>query len=222
MSNLTESAAEIAALIPQYSWEIMDEEQRDDLMEKIVLPRYMKTTADGVQTGPTFWSELLGATSNAIQKRIERLRQSQISDDEAPSRRAVRPDMRRQAKTVLRRDPKVIEDMVEELHDEPAFQAAVASANSQIEAKREQRASQREQVDRGMSEQEIELERLRKDIRHGNYGEAERRLRKMEIDAEVSAYLTKQADRHRQLAEWLSAWADATPIADEQLQEWLA
>jgi hypothetical protein len=128
----------------------------------------------------------------------------------------------RAGKQALRQAPEVIAEMVEELHDDPAFRAAVASASSRIEAKTEQRADERERVQRGVTEQEQEFERLRKDIRAGNYGEAERRLEKMDTDEEVSAYLRKQAERHRQLAEWLDAWADAKPIADAQLQEWLS
>jgi hypothetical protein len=40
----------------------MDEGQRDDLRARIVLQRYMRTTADGVQMGPTWWAEQIGAS----------------------------------------------------------------------------------------------------------------------------------------------------------------
>jgi hypothetical protein len=219
--QLTETAAEIAELIPKYSWQIMDEEQRDDLMQKVVLPRYMKTTADGVQTGPTFWADLVGASVRAVESRVYRLRQSQSAAEDEHAR-ALSPSAERHVKSGLRKAPELIPQMVDELHDDPDFQAAVASANSQIEAKQQQRTSQRERIERGISEQELAFEQLRKDIRHGNYGEAERRLRTMTVDDEVGAYLRKQAERHRQLAEWLEAWADATPIGDAQLQEWLS
>lgn len=126
------------------------------------------------------------------------------------------------ARNVIRDSPQVIAEMVEELHDEPAFQAAVASANSRIDAKREQRTSEREQVERGLSEQEAEFERLRKDMRAGNYGDAERRLQKTEMDELVAAYMRQQGDRFKYLMDWAYAWADAKPIKDEQLQEWLS
>lgn len=75
--SLNETLADVAALIPRYSWEIMDEEQRDDLMERIVLPRYMQTTVDGVQLGPKAWSEMIGATPDAVDGRVRRLKESQ-------------------------------------------------------------------------------------------------------------------------------------------------
>lgn len=122
--HLTETAAEIAALIPKYSWEIMDEEQRDDLMVNVVLPRYGKKTADGVNLGPSFWSEITGARAKAIESRVYRLRQSQKSDSEQPSRalsdsrvRHARsalsdPDSRREVFSSLPSEQ--IEDLIEE------------------------------------------------------------------------------------------------------------
>lgn len=80
--SLSETFSEVAALIPRYSWEVMDEQQKDWLMEQVVLPRYMETTADGVQLGPTVWADVLGASSGAIRKRVERLRSSRKSADE--------------------------------------------------------------------------------------------------------------------------------------------
>jgi hypothetical protein len=57
-----------------------------------------------------------------------------------------------------------------------------------------------------------EFERLRREIRQGNYGSAERLLEEMEIDDRVSAYLRKSAEYHRQLVDWERAWADGNPI----------
>jgi hypothetical protein len=82
---VAETAADVAALIPRYSWELMDERQRDDLMVGIVLPRYRKTTSDGVRMGPKWWAGLVGATENSVQKRIERLRAKGKTDDKFPS-----------------------------------------------------------------------------------------------------------------------------------------
>lgn len=128
----------------------------------------------------------------------------------------------RAGRQAVRERPEVIVEMVEELHDNPAFQAAVASASSRIEAKREQRTEERVQVERGISEAEVEFERLRRDMRDGNYGEAERRLQKLDVDEVVAAYMRQQGDRFKYLMEWAHAWGDAKPIQDEQLQEWLA
>lgn len=219
--QLRETAAEIAALIPKYSWEIMDEEQRDALMSEVVLPRYMSTTADGVQTGPTFWAEMVGATAEAIRKRVQRLRESQ-SPAQTDRTRALSPSSERHVKSGLRKAPELITEMVEELHDNPAFQAAVASASSRIEAKREQRTEERVRVERGISEAEMEFERLRRDMRDGNYGDAERRLQAMEVDEVVTAYMRQQGARFKYLMDWANAWGAAEPISDEQLQEWLA
>jgi len=82
---IAESAADVAALIPRYSWELMNEGQRDALMEGIVLPRYGKTTSDGVAMGPTWWGHLVRATPNAVQKRVHRLQARAIAADGAGS-----------------------------------------------------------------------------------------------------------------------------------------
>lgn len=219
--TLTETAAEIAALIPRYSWEIMDEEQRDDLMAKVVLPRYMMTTADGIQTGPTFWAEMVGATAHAIRGRVQRLRQSQ-NETEDERARALSPSTERHVKSGLRKEPGLIAAMATELHDDPEYVAAIASASSQIDAKREQRQVDRRRVEKGLTEQEAEFERLRVDFRAGRYGEAERRLEQMEITEEISAFLRGWANRQEALIEWARGWADGQRVSDDALAEWLA
>lgn len=100
MSNLYETAADVSALIPQYSWEIMDEAQRDELIEKIVLPRYMKTTSDGTNLGPSWWSDSLGATAEAIRNRVKRLQASQKCD--SSERSAERNYRAERAKAMLK------------------------------------------------------------------------------------------------------------------------
>lgn len=72
--RLTETAAEVAAEIPRYSWELMDEDQRDDLMKKVVLPRHGKVTSDGVTLTYNWWADTLGTTYSTVEQRIKRLR----------------------------------------------------------------------------------------------------------------------------------------------------
>jgi hypothetical protein len=118
MANLEETAADVLALIPQYSWEIMDESQRDDLMTKVVLPRYMKRTHDGVQLTPKWWGQAVGASPAAIKNRVLRLRQSQ---KQANGSVAVRPEAElhteRAARRVLR-NPEQLRRVIDTLDDE--------------------------------------------------------------------------------------------------------
>jgi hypothetical protein len=137
MTDLRETFADVTALIPRYSWEIMDEAQRDDLMASVVLPRYMKTTADGVQLGPTAWAEIVGATADAIRGRVQRLQASHKSDD---SERARRDTLRqhRAARQVLREaDEATLGEIIAALPAEKVEAVARAAHARQIETIRE-------------------------------------------------------------------------------------
>lgn len=123
--SLQETFADVAALIPRYSWEIMDEEQRDDLMGRVVLPRYMETTADGVQLGPTAWGEMVGATAHAIRGRVQRLQASQNSGDGERARTESQKSSVRHARTVLRNAPP---EEIAELLDTPEIRTKVNRA----------------------------------------------------------------------------------------------
>lgn len=69
----------------------------------------MQTTADGVQLGPTAWAEMVGATYNAIESRVRRLRASQKPEDSETSR-AVSESRVRHARSALREaDPEQLE-----------------------------------------------------------------------------------------------------------------
>ena len=74
VTELKETAAEVAALIPRYSWELMDEEQRDALMEKVVLPRHGSVTSDGTTLTYGWWADVLAVTPRTVEARISRLR----------------------------------------------------------------------------------------------------------------------------------------------------
>lgn len=161
MSPITETLADVAALIPRYSWEIMDEEQRDELMANVVLPRYMQTTADGIELGPTAWAEMVGATAESIRGRVRRLQQSQ---KEANGERSAVPEWKRRdqrdARRVLREaTPEQAREIVESLPSEqkarfvdaamadPAARIAAAKAASRIESDQVERVH-REQKER--------------------------------------------------------------------------
>ena len=128
--SLQETAAQVAALIPRWSWQLMDDDQRDDLLQHVVLPRYKSVTSDGVKLGPTWWAEAVGASSGAIQKRVERLRSKASDDSEkttlAPS--ASDKGSIRGAKTALRKHP----EMAAQLLDDPDVAAAIEDARHAI------------------------------------------------------------------------------------------
>lgn len=56
---LSESYADIQELAQQVSWMLMDEDQRDEFMEKVVVPRWGKTTSDGVVMKATAWAKMV-------------------------------------------------------------------------------------------------------------------------------------------------------------------
>lgn len=120
--KLRETFSDVVALMPRYSWEIMDEEQRDDLMAKVVLPRYMKTTADGVQLGPKTWATMLGASAGAVRKRIERLQNKGTTE----RTRTLEQSRKRHARSYLRQaSPEQIADVFD---SDPKIQRNVAKA----------------------------------------------------------------------------------------------
>jgi hypothetical protein len=125
MMVLTETAADVVALIPRHAWLLMDEEQRDALMADVVLPRYMETTTDGIQLGPTWWAEAVGATAEAIRKRVDRLRQSQTEDADERTARLTEQRGQRATRQVLREaDSHTVERIVEDLPPERRAQLA--------------------------------------------------------------------------------------------------
>lgn len=133
MSKLNETAADVAALIPRYSWEIMDEEQRDELMETIILPRYMKTTADGTKLTPTWWGETVGATAEAIRGRVKRLRASQKPDGASRSRHT---KINRTAGALREADPEQVRHIVSELPGDAVQQLVEVATDVSVERAR--------------------------------------------------------------------------------------
>lgn len=125
------------------------------------------------------------------------------------------------AAKALRNAPELIAELADELHDDPKFQAAVASASSKISAREDRRRDEREQVQRGISADELAFERFKSESRAGNFGNADRLTDQFEIDDERAAWCRKYAERLRGLADWYDALADATPISDDELSRWL-
>lgn len=132
MEVLHERLDQVINLIPQYSWSLMSEEQKDDLMSGIVLPRYMATTSDGTKLTPSVWGAILGATANSIQKRVQRLKASQKQGDQ-PTPNSLTPNEQaglRSTKSTLLRKEGAAEALVESLPLENRVELAKALAAS--------------------------------------------------------------------------------------------
>lgn len=144
INHINETLADVAALIPRYSWEIMDEEQRDDLMEKVVLPRYMKHTADGVQLGPTAWADMVGATAEAVRNRVKRLQNKTFQEEDERSRAGGLDASRvRHVRSGLREaGSEQIADLIATLPPEAVEKIAAATHEAQIAAIRQSGAEE--------------------------------------------------------------------------------
>lgn len=129
---LAETAAQIAADIPRWTWELMDESQRDEFIDTRVFPRYMATTSDGVKLTPKWWAAAVGASAAAIRSRVLRKRQSQ-TPDEGERSRAVDPRSVRHAKSALRKDPKAV---LVEMDDDELAAVQHAATRAKLERAR--------------------------------------------------------------------------------------
>jgi len=130
MEILNERLEQVINLIPKYSWSLMDEEQKDELMSGIVLPRYMATTSDGTKLTPSIWGAILGTTAKAIEGRVRRLRQkaSQNSTEARPPNSLTENEQAglRSAKSTLIRKEGAVEALVESLPMEAKKKVAKA------------------------------------------------------------------------------------------------
>jgi hypothetical protein len=121
--QLRESFADIEALAQRVSWELMDEDQRDAFMTKVVVPRWGKTTSDGVVLKATAWARMVGATVDTIDGRYKRLRRSEAQKDR--SHLAPTPNDQahvRSAKSAIKKHPELAEKLV----NDPDVRALVA------------------------------------------------------------------------------------------------
>jgi hypothetical protein len=129
---LHERLEQVINLIPQFSWSLMDEEQKDELMAGIVLPRYMAVTSDGTKLTPTVWGSILGASAGSIRLRVQRLKASQKSSGQ-PSTNSLTANEQgglRSAKSTLTRKPEAVQALVESLPLETRIEVAKALAES--------------------------------------------------------------------------------------------
>lgn len=107
---VAETYEEVRELLQTASWELMDEEQRDDLMLRVVKPRWGKTTADGFVLKATAWAKLLGTTEETIRGRYRRLDQEEPASSTAPA-----PNQRasiRSARAAIRAHPELAADLL--------------------------------------------------------------------------------------------------------------
>jgi hypothetical protein len=229
MSDLKETLADVTALVPRYSWEIMDEEQRDELMAKIVLPRYKKTTADGVKLGPSAWAEMFGVPSaDTIRKRVERLKEGQerLAGKRTTSEPEwVRVDRRAMKRQLRESDP---EELAEILRSDQKIATNVAKAairSQEIredEVRREQKERAPELVHRaGFNEIAGDLVRIKR-----TYGVALKKARELELDDEEAEALAEQITGNagiNAISDWFLAFLQSGSRGfDQDLEDLLA
>jgi hypothetical protein len=225
MSDLKETLADVTALIPRYSWEIMDEEQRDELMAKVVLPRYGKTTADGVKLGPTTWAQMFGAGSNVIANRVLRLRESEKRAAETITR--TEPEWkrasRRHAKLVLREaDPDELAELFrsdERIATNVAKAAQRSQETRQDEVRREQKERAPDLVHRaGFNEVAGELLRIKR-----AYGSALNTARELKLDSWEAEALAEQVAGIAAIGDWFRSFLESGSRGfDQDLEDLLA
>ena len=130
MELLPERLEQVVSLIPQYSWSLMTEEQKDELMSGIVLPRYMATTSDGTKLTPTVWGAILGATAASIRGRVDRLKAKIPADTRSHAVTTNERSAMRTVKSALARKEGAAEALVESLPLEERIKVAKALAES--------------------------------------------------------------------------------------------
>lgn len=126
---LAQTLAEIGEEVSRQSWVLLDEDERDDLMRNVIVPRWGETTADGVVLKATAWARMLGATEPAIKNRYQRLTRSEAestSDDTgSPSEPTESQEGQiRGAKAAIRRHPELAEELVKDPEVERALRQA--------------------------------------------------------------------------------------------------
>lgn len=205
MTDLKETLADVAAMVPRYSWEIMDEQQRDELMAKIVLPRYRKTTADGVKLGPSAWAKMLGASAKAVESRVYRLKQSQKAVAANPAR-TLSPERTRHVRSGLREADS--EDIARILESDPKIALKVAKAAQQVEraAVERTRQTQRQRSPELVHRAEfnevagalLRMKRL--------YASTLNEVRDLELDADEAEALDEQIDGIGVITDWFHSF----------------
>jgi hypothetical protein len=125
---VAETYEEVRELLQTVSWEIMDEEQRDDVMRKVVVPRWGATTADGVELKGTAWARMLGTTEPTVRKRVVRIRAAdQGKPAQADEPTESQKSQIRGAKAALRQHPELAKQLLGDPDVTDAVEQAVAS-----------------------------------------------------------------------------------------------
>jgi hypothetical protein len=207
--SLNETLSDVAALIPRYSWEIMDEQQKDDLMEKVVLPRYMETTADGVQLGPKAWAEMVGASPAAVKNRVQRLQTSQQEKGATGARAPWTQGQREQrnARAVLRDAPlEQVEQIIAALPKERQQAIGAAAGHEYMKARQEYTERERNLTPADKREREHAREEIARPVRQavagfsalgiiGHLEQATDELRELLADGSLTPKVARQIDR---------------------------
>jgi hypothetical protein len=111
-----ETYEEVRELLQTASWELMDEEQRDDLMVRVVVPRWGKVTQDGVALKGTAWAKLLGTTEVIVKNRYYRLQERLQGADQDEAERALPTETHKKAirgaRSAIRKHPELAADLL--------------------------------------------------------------------------------------------------------------
>jgi hypothetical protein len=221
MSDLKETLADVTALIPRYSWEIMDEAQRDDLMVKVVVPRWNKRTSDGVKLGPSTWAKILGGGADAIRMREHRLRKA--SEKRTRSEPEWKTIDRRAMKRQLREtDP---DELAELFRSDQKIATNVAKAAIRSQEIREDEVH-REQKERmpglihraGFNEVAGDLLRIKR-----NYGATLTKARELDLEDEEAEALAEQIAGITAISDWFRSFLESGSRGfDQDLEDLLA
>ena len=107
-SAITETYDDVRGLLQTASWEVMDEDQRDDVIAKIVVPRWGKVTTDNVELKGTAWAKLLGTTVSTIKQRVARIQAADQGKPDDGGRPAAQPaGQMRSAKASIKKHPEL-------------------------------------------------------------------------------------------------------------------
>jgi hypothetical protein len=105
------------------------------------------------------------------------------------------------------------------------FGANLGRAHSHVEAQREERKDERERIQYQRTADEQVLERVKRELSGGHYGEAERQLDRLEDPTIAIPAMEAQREKLTGLLDWVNAWLQAhRGLDDDELarnvEEW--
>lgn len=204
--TLRETEAQVRAAMPSYAWEIMDDDQRDAYVKKVIAKRYMKRTKDGVDLGPSWWGKALGCTPKTITMRVSRIK---AADQGEPARAGHLSDAERAhirgAAAALRKHPEAIYDVLKHPEALEAATDAVLSGAGQTGTRSDRHHAERRGLDviRFLTTVSSACERA---IKH---------LPDFAPDADDKAEAKNTAEWCNATSEFLADWIAGRNIADE-------